>query len=56
MHFTHYSKALVSLIMAILVIIDQAFGISFSWASEAWVSSVLAAITPILVWATPNKG
>lgn len=50
-----YSKALVALIMAILMILEEWFGISFPGLSEQWVITLLALITPILVWVTPNK-
>jgi hypothetical protein len=51
---TSYNKAIVSLIMAILVIIDQAFGIKIGVLSEENITIVLAVIWGILVYFVPN--
>lgn len=50
-----YNKALVALIMAILMVLEDWFGIAFPGLSEQWIITLLALITPILVWVTPNK-
>lgn len=50
-----YNKALVSLIMSILLILDEWFGVSFPGLSEQWIITLLAVLSPILVWMTPNK-
>jgi purine-cytosine permease-like protein len=54
--FTEYNKAWVALIMAILVVLDQVFGISFGDVlSEEFITMLLAVLTPILVWLIPNN-
>ena len=52
---TSYNKAIVSLIMAILVIIDQVFGIKIGVLSEENVTIFLTVIWGILVYFVPNK-
>jgi len=52
--FTAWDKALVAAIMAILQILDSIFGISLG-ITEGWLHSVLAVLTPILVWYVPNR-
>ena len=52
---TSYNKAVVSLIMAILVILDQTWGIKIGALSEENVTVVLAVIWGILVYFVPNK-
>lgn len=52
---SEYNKAWVSLIMAILVIIDQIWGINFGLDQEK-VTILLAVIWPFLVWLVPNRG
>ena len=47
------AKAIVALIMAILTILDQIFGVKFGISQEV-VTVILAALTPILVWLIPN--
>ena len=49
-----FNKAVVALVMAILVIIDQLWGISFGAVTEEAVTIVLAILTPVLVWLIPN--
>jgi hypothetical protein len=49
-----YSKAIVSVIMGILVIVEQGFGLNFG-IGEEYVTMVLAVIWPILVWLIPNS-
>lgn len=48
------NKAVVALVMAVLVVIDQAWGISLGPISEEWVTVLLAILTPVLVWLIPN--
>jgi purine-cytosine permease-like protein len=52
---TNHNKAIVALIMAILVVLEQIFGIPTRGVPQEWVTAVLAAITPIVVWLIPNK-
>ena len=49
-----YNKAWVSLIMAILVIADQVWGIKLGL-NEETVTIILAIIWPLLVWLVPNR-
>jgi hypothetical protein len=49
-----FNKAIVALAMAVLVIIDQLWGIDLGAVSEETVTIVLAVLTPILVWLVPN--
>jgi len=49
-----YNKALVALIMALLMIAEDWFGISFPGVNEQWVITTLALITPLIVMVTPN--
>ena len=52
-----FSKAIVALIMAILIILEQIYGweITGSGITEEWITNVLAILTPILVWLIPNR-
>lgn len=49
------NKAVVALVMAVLVVIDQAWGISLGPVSEEWVTVILAILTPIIVYLVPNR-
>lgn len=49
------NKAIVAAIMAILVVVDQVWGISFAGISEEWITVLLAFLTPVFVWLTPNR-
>ena len=51
---SEYNKAWVSLVMAVLVIIDQIWGVNLGL-NEEKVTIVLAIIWPILVWWIPNR-
>ena len=53
--FTSLDKALVALIMAVLYILNYAFGIHFGL-DETTVTTIVVAVTPVLVWLVPNKG
>lgn len=51
---TAFDKAIVAAIMAGLVVIEQVWG----WGSgitEEYVTVVIAALSPILVWLVPNR-
>jgi uncharacterized membrane protein len=49
-----FNKAIVALVMAVLVIADQLWGISFGHVTEESITIILAVLTPILVWLVPN--
>ena len=51
---TSLDKALVAVVMGILSILNLAFGISFGL-DPAVISSIIAALTPVLVYLIPNK-
>lgn len=54
--FTSLDKALVALVMAVLAILNQAFGLATpSFMTEGNVTLIIAAITPLLVYIVPNK-
>ena len=53
--FTSIDKALVALVMGVLSIIQTFTGFSLSWLTEAQVATVVGLLTPVLVWAIPNK-
>jgi hypothetical protein len=52
--FTSIDKALVAAIMAFLYLMNNVVGINIGL-SEATVTSIVAVLTPILVWLIPNK-
>jgi hypothetical protein len=53
--FTSIDKALVALVMGLLFIVQQFAGINLSWISQETVTTVIGLLTPVLVWAIPNK-
>ena len=54
--FTSLDKALVALVLAVLAILNQAFGIATpSFMTEGNVTMIIAALTPLLVYVVPNK-
>jgi len=53
--FTSVDKALVALVMAIIWLINFFFGYNLSWISQDTVATIVGLLTPILVWAVPNK-
>ena len=53
--FTTIDKALVALVMGILFIVQQFTGFNLGWISEAQVTTIIGLLTPVLVWAIPNK-
>lgn len=53
--FSSIDKALVALIMGLLFIIQTYTGFSTSWISAETVSTIVGLLTPVLVWAIPNK-
>jgi len=53
--FTSIDKALVALIMGVLFIVQTYTGFNLSWLSHDTVTTVIGLLTPVLVWAIPNK-
>ena len=53
--FTSIDKALVAAIMGILFIVQTYTGFSLSWLTPETVSTIIGLVTPVLVWAIPNK-
>ena len=53
--FTSIDKALVAAVMGILFIIQTFTGFSLPWMTQDTVATVIGLLTPILVWAIPNK-
>lgn len=51
---TEYNKAVVALIMALLVVAELHFGVTLG-VTEDFVISLLALLSPILVWLVPNR-
>lgn len=49
-----FNKAIVALIMAALIVIEQIWGFSASWLTEELITTILAVLTPILIWLVPN--
>lgn len=53
---SEYNKAIVAAIMAILVVVDQIWGIGIGAVfTEEVITIILAALIPILVWLVPNS-
>lgn len=52
--FTSIDKALTAVVMAVLYFLSTFFNISLGLTEET-VTSIIAAVTPILVWLIPNK-
>lgn len=52
--FTSLDKALVALIMAVLFVLSNYFGINFGF-TEVQVAGFVTFVTPLLVWLIPNK-
>lgn len=50
-----YAKSIVSLIMALLLILETWAGISFPGITEQWVTTLIAIIWPMLVLVIPNS-
>ena len=53
--FTSIDKALVALVMGLLFIIQTYTGFNLSWISADTVTTIIGLLTPVLVWAIPNK-
>ena len=53
--FTTIDKALVAAIMGLLFIIQTYTGFALAWLTPETVATIVGLITPVLVWAIPNK-
>ena len=53
--FTSIDKALVALVMAVLWLLNYFLGLNTGWISQDTVATLIGLITPVLVWAVPNK-
>ena len=53
--FTSIDKALVGLVMGLLFIVQTYTGLQLPWATPDTVATIIGLITPVLVWAIPNK-
>ena len=53
--FTSIDKALVAAIMGILFIVQTYTGFSMAWATPDTIATIIGLVTPVLVWAIPNK-
>lgn len=53
--FTSIDKALVALVMGLLFIVQTFTGFSLPWITQETVTTVIGLLTPVLVWAIPNK-
>jgi hypothetical protein len=53
--FSSIDKALVALVMGLLFIVQTFTGFSLSWITESQVATIIGLLTPVLVWAIPNK-
>ena len=47
------SAMIVTVVMAILEILEQIFEIHIGFLSQEWISAILAVLWPILVWLVP---
>ena len=53
--FTSIDKALVTAIMGILFSVQTYTGFSMAWATPDTFATIIGLITPVLVWAMPNR-
>ena len=53
--FTSIDKALVATIMGTLFIVQTYTGLQLPWATPDTVATIIGLVTPVLVWAIPNK-
>jgi hypothetical protein len=53
--FTSIDKALTALIMGLLFIIQTYTGFSVAWLTPDTIATIIGLLTPVLVWAIPNK-
>lgn len=53
--FTTIDKAIVAAVMGVLFIIQTYTGFSLPWLTQETVTTIVGLLTPVLVWAVPNK-
>ena len=53
--FTSIDKALVAAIMGTLFIVQTYTGMKFWWATPDTIATIIGLLTPVLVWAMPNR-
>lgn len=53
--FTSIDKALVVSIMGILFIVQTYTGMKLWWVTPDTIATIIGLITPVLVWAMPNR-
>ena len=53
--FTSIDNAFVAAIQGILFIVQTYTGLKFWWATPDTIAAIIGLITPVLVWAIPNK-
>lgn len=53
--FTSMDKALAAFIMSAVWLVNFFFGINLGWLTQDMVATIVAAITPFIVYAIPNK-
>ena len=53
--FSSMDKALVALIMSVIFLLNFFFGVNLGVVSQDTVATIVGLLTPILVWAIPNK-
>lgn len=53
--FSTIDKALVAAVMGLLFIVQTYTGHDLGWIKPETVSTIIGILTPVLVWAIPNK-
>jgi len=53
--FSSIDKALTAAIMGLLFILQTYTGVSLGWLTPDTVATIIGLLTPVLVWAIPNK-
>ena len=53
--FTSIDKALVAAIMGILFVVQTYTVLQLPWATPDTIATIIGLVTPVLVWAIPNK-
>ena len=53
--FRSIDKALLAAIMGVLFIVQIYTGLQLPWATPDTIVTIIGLVTPVLVWAIPNK-
>jgi len=53
--FTSIDKAIAALIMAVVFLLNYFLGVNLGWLTQDTVATLVAALTPLIVWMVPNK-